>query len=133
VLASAGRASGLPIGWPLRWLLWASCTVLCLLTIALLSAWGAGVQRPGPAAVGRSPHGSVSPTGGGGVRRGSAAAVVAGRRVDALLGGFVRDVRALTMAEVACGVPGPWPGVCAGGFLDESLGDSDAHGRRFTR
>jgi hypothetical protein len=107
--------------------------VLCLLTIALLSAWGAGVQRPGPAAVGRSPHGSVSPTGGGGVRRGSAAAVVAGRRVDALLGGFVRDVRALTMAEVACGVPGPWPGVCAGGFLDESLGDSDAHGRRFTR
>jgi hypothetical protein len=111
VLAPAGGASGLPIGWPLG----GFCGPLARCSAcSRLPGCRRGVQLPGPAIVGSSPLGSVSLAGGGGVRRGSAAAVVTSQRVDDLLGGFVRDVKAPMMAEVACGVPGPWLGVVLG-------------------
>jgi hypothetical protein len=45
--------------------------------------------------------------------------------------GFGRDVRVGAMTELACVVSWSWPDVCDGGFLGESLGDGDAHGRSF--
>ena len=68
--------------------------------------------------------------GGGGGRR-SCAVATCSRRVDAPLMGLLWGAGTTAMAVKAGTGPASRPGKCARGFLDESLGDGDAVGRRF--